>query len=208
MGGGRQRATTSCRPRSDRPPPPPSVIPAQAGTQVVSSACTGPRYRDGPPMPLPHRRQRSESVRAAPAARVPACAGMTEGAVGMTGGRWGATRGGAVMTGKGVRRAIGARTICGGGSRLLTPHLTSPLREGGGMNWGRGGGGCACAGSCLRRNDGGGAGMARSGAGAMRGGAVMTGREVRWVIGARTICGGGSRLLTPHLTSPLEGGER
>ena len=55
--------------------PPPSVIPAQAGTQATPRARPRPRCPDG----LPEPRRRMFSVRpAAPTAWVPACAGMTE----------------------------------------------------------------------------------------------------------------------------------
>ncbi len=74
-------------------------------------------------------------------------------------------------------RGGGGGLAGGGGSRPRTPHLTSPLEGGrdelgkGGMReaggwWdelGMGGDGGGSAGSCLRRNDGGGAGMAEGG---------------------------------------------
>ena len=65
----------------------------------------------------------------------------------MTGGAWGWWRGGRDggeargMLEGGAVWAIEGRAAGGVRSLPLTPHLTSPL-VGGGMNWGRGGGGC------------------------------------------------------------------
>ena len=69
--------------------------------------------------------------------------------------------------GRGAAWAIGARTIGGGGSVRRTPHLASPLkgeRDELGNGWigiGVGLWGRVC--SCLRRNDGEGAGVAEEG---------------------------------------------
>ncbi len=60
--------------------------------------------------------------------------------------------------GAGMTVGGGARTISGVGSVRRTPHLASPL-EGGRDELGKGVGGVVGVGSCLRRNDGGGAGM-------------------------------------------------
>ena len=59
--------------------------------------------------------------------------------------------------GGGAAWAIGVRRDWCGGSRRSTPHLTSPL-EGGRDELGRGRE-LGRVGSCLRRNDGGGAGV-------------------------------------------------
>ena len=102
-----------------------------------------------------------EPRRAAPAAPIPACAGMTEeGGAGMTRGRRGMAW---------ARGASGAGTTAGARSLPPTPHLTS-LLKGGRDELGKGWVGtrwCARGGSCLRRNDGG--GRRNGGEGARRG---------------------------------------
>ena len=144
MGGGMQRAFAnrsllhpdrlshhSCP--STAIPTLPSVIPAQAGSERVRRLLS---QAQTPAARL--RNARDVGACRGHGRRVGSCLRRNDG-------------GGRRNEGGGV-----ARTICGVGSVRRTPHLTSPL-EGGRDELGEGMG--ASGGSCLRRNDGRGAGM-------------------------------------------------
>ena len=157
----------------------------------------------------------------APAARVPACAGMTGEERRNDGGGGGDDGVGVGVAGGGRCGRLGRGMTGVARSLLRTPHLASPLKGGRdelgkGRGWwlGRRDARGACrAGSCLRRNDGrgrrndggGGRGDGRGrgddGVGVGVAGGGRCGRLGRGMTGVAR-----SLLRTPHLASPLKGG--
>ena len=175
---------------------------------AIASVWCAPQHPDGPPKP-PLRRRRMFGARRAPPTAVGSCLRRND----EEGGRRYDRRGrgneeGAVWT-------SGARRDRGGHDRwrpLVASHPPpNPPLEGGRDELGKGGWvlvrrdarAAYRVGSCLRRNDGRGAGMTEEDAGMRRG---RCGRAGRGAIEAGTTGGVRSLPRTPHLTSPLEGG--